>query len=844
MSKSLFLLLVLVCAICAVGQTATGPEITQGSLFAYGKGGKELGDCPLKSTKVTTDISGFLARVRVTQEFENSFVTPIEAVYTFPLSQNGAVDDMTMTVGQRVIHGKIMKREEARAVYDAAKNAGQTASLLDQERPNIFTQSVANIMPGDKVTIEISYVETLKYEDGSYEFVFPMTVAPRYTPSTVRDAAKIRPPYATTRNGSDISIDVNLNAGVPIESIRSTSHDITNVNFSPNAAKVTLKDETTIPNKDFIFRYDVSGGRIEDAVLAHRDERGGFFTLILQPPDKFTTEDRTPKEIVFVLDTSGSMSGFPIEKAKEAMKMSIDGLYPDDTFNLITFAGDTAILFDGPVPATEANVEMAKAFIDSRQGAGGTEMMKAIKAALDPSDAKDHLRIVCFMTDGEVGNDDEIIAEVQRHPQARVFSFGIGSSVNRYLLDKIAEQGRGEAEYVSLTDDGSAAAKRFYERVRTPLLTDLSIDWNGMPVSDVYPSKLTDLFSAKPVIVHGRYTKPFSGTIKLRGLIAGQPYERQIAVNLSENETANDSLASLWARTRIDELSNDKLLDGGGTKAAAIEKQITELALEYRLMTNYTSFVAVEDRIVNRNGKPVTVQVPAQVPEGTDPVMSGALAKSDDAMIATSSTQGNMTSATVNVTAGGGGGGGASNSTSPTVGNTISTRAIQSLPANGRNTAQLMTISPGVANGKSKPKRRSGSGNGVGYGSGSGAGNGNGDGDGPAAPPPPKALKTKAELHDDMVKTKLHTWLYALVTRLDTGNVTVGENESRFVRDGKATLRLDVSALSDSVRKKLVAAGFEIVLEKGKRITGRIAVDKLAALADIDEVKLVLPVVN
>ena len=547
MCKSVFLLGVLVClAAAAFGQG----QSTEGSLYAVGKDGAELGSCPLKTTAVKADISGFISRVRVRQEFENSFTQPIEAVYVFPLSQNGAVDDMTMTVGERVIRGKIMKREEARQTYETAKSQGKTASLLDQERPNIFTQSVANIMPGERVIVEISYVETLKYEDGAYEFVFPMMVAPRYIPSGVQDAARIAPPVAEARAGHDISIEVNLNAGVPVEEIRSSTHDIDQINLSPSTAKITLRDEKTIPNKDFVLRYDVTGKRIEDAVLTHRDEHGGFFTLILQPPDKIATEDRTPKEIVFVLDTSGSMSGFPIEKAKEAMRLSLDGLYPEDTFNLITFAGDTAILFDKPVPATQANLEAAQDFLAGREGGGGTEMMKAIKASLEPSDAADHLRIVCFMTDGEVGNDNEIIAEVQRHPNARVFSFGIGSSVNRSLLDKIAKEGKGEAEYVGLNDDGSKAAKKFYERVRSPLLTDLSIDWNGMPVADIYPGKLTDLFSAKPVILHGRYTKAAVGTIKLKGKIAGQPYERSISIDLPESDAANDSLSTLWARTR------------------------------------------------------------------------------------------------------------------------------------------------------------------------------------------------------------------------------------------------------------------------------------------------------
>jgi Ca-activated chloride channel family protein len=357
MQKLSLLLAVLVCSFSVFSQT-------QGTLQAFNKKGAEVGACPLKRTVVKANVSGFLARVIVTQEFENNFPQPIEAVYRFPLSQTAAVDDMTMLVGTRTIRGKIMKRDEARQIYEAAKTEGKTASLLDQERPNIFTQAVANILPNEKIIIEISYVETLKYEDGAYEFVFPMTIAPRYIPASVKpeDANKISPAVAKTRAGHDVSIEVNLNAGVPVEEIRSNSHEIQILNLNGNSANIKLKNEAVIPNKDFVLRYDVSGKRIEDALLTHREKRGGFFTLILQPPDKLAIEDVTPKEIVFVLDTSGSMSGFPIEKAKEAMKLSLENLYPNDTFNLITFAGDTSVLFDQPVPATQANLERAKRF--------------------------------------------------------------------------------------------------------------------------------------------------------------------------------------------------------------------------------------------------------------------------------------------------------------------------------------------------------------------------------------------------------------------------------------------------------------------------------------------------
>src|SRR5947209_9502008 len=559
----------------AQNKDAPGAQ-TPGALAVVDPSGKQHGSCPLRHTDVHADIAGFLARVTVTQEFENPFADKIEAVYTFPLSQAAAVDDMTLKVGDRTVKGKILRREEAQAVYEAAGNAGQVAGLLDQERPNIFTQSVANIMPGERVTITISYVETLKYDEGNYEFSFPTVVGPRYVPGAptgdppkgggtlpdtdrVPDASRISPPVMPegVRAGHDISIDVALDAGVPIDGLKSVSHEVDVERPSATGARVRLKDLTAIPNKDFVLRYDVAGQKIEDALLTHRDGRGGYFTLILQPPERVTVADVSPKELVFVLDTSGSMSGFPIEKAKETMRHALEGLNPQDTFNLITFSGDTHILFPEPVPATMENLAKARKFLESRQGDGGTEMMKAIRAALDPSDASDHVRVVCFMTDGYVGDDMEIIGEVQKHVNARVFAFGIGSSVNRFLLDKMAEHGRGEVEYVPLGDDGSAAARRFHERVRNPLLTDITVDWGGLPVADVYPRRIPDLFSAKPLILSGRFTGGGRGVVRIRGRMSGRVYEREIAVNLPEAQPEHDELATLWARRRVDDLMGE-----------------------------------------------------------------------------------------------------------------------------------------------------------------------------------------------------------------------------------------------------------------------------------------------
>lgn len=960
MRKVVLLLVVLVCSAAAFGQ-----RTTEGSLYAVGKSGKEIGACPLKSTAVKADISGFISRVRVKQEFQNTFTEPIEAVYVFPLSQNGAVDEMTMTVGSRVIRGKIMRREEARQIYEAAKTQGKAASLLDQERPNIFTQSVANIMPGEKIVIEISYVETLKYEEGSYEFVFPMTVGPRYIPGSVPDAAKISPPVAT-RTGSDISIEVNVNAGIPIEEVRSgSSHELTEVKMTPSVSKVTLRNEKTIPNKDFILRYDVTGKRIEDGVLVHRDPRGGFFTMILQPPDKIANEDRTPKEIVFVLDTSGSMGGFPIEKAKEAMKLSLEGLYPDDTFNLITFAGDTHVLFEKPVPATRANLDAAQAFLDSRRGGGGTEMMKAIKAALEPTESQEHLRIVCFMTDGFVGNESQIIAEVQKYSKARVFSFGIGNSVNRFLLDKLAAEGKGEVEYVGLKDDGSKAAKRFYERVRTPLLTDLSIEWNGLPVADVYPGKLTDLFSAKPVVLYGRYTEAGRGSIKLKGNIAGQPYERNISVDLPAAEPANSSLATLWARTRIDELSMQRLSSKSAEAATAMDKQIADLALEFGLMSSFTSFVAVEDRVINVGGTPTTQRVPVAAPEGGNPatasqhktwssgdvayLISGRAVQTESKSMASASGSGSGSggglgsgngnasgsgsspvftsamSAAVNVTADQ-----ASVDTSETrIQTTVTAKTIQSLPIQTRQVNGLL-MTPGFAlDGSSGTETFVIDGTEVTRVRPAPANSANAQPLGrvmaivePELPASDRGLQGVVEVEVQIEKTgkvvaaqavsgseplrraslraaglsrfypanvggipvrlrgtivykfgaaekaeislkrmkairptaadlrlhaaggKLHHWLFAIVDRLATPGERPAAHEASFVRDGKALVRISLSAFTPTLNERLNRIGFEInAMDSTTSYTGAIPLYRLLDLAEITEVKLVVPLI-
>lgn len=676
--KSFFVIAVILFVLSfASNIKAQSKEVTEGSLEVMDGAGKKIGLCPLKRTDVKAEISGFIARVTVTQEFTNPFDRKIEAVYAFPLSQGAAVDDMTMIIGDRIVRGRIMKSEEATATYNEAKAQGKVASLLQQQRPDIFTQSVANILPNAEIRIVISYVQYLKYDSGSYEFDFPMTIAERYIPmsqTSDEETSKISAPRAA-RPGHTISLEMKIDAGVPLIALESVNHKIVSNAVDATESFVRLENQNDIPNKDFVLRYRVAGEKIQDALLMHRDKRGGFFTMILQPPDRVMPQDVNPKEIVFVLDTSGSMEGFPIEKAKESMNLALNGLYPNDTFNLITFAGDTEILFDKPVPASRENLAKARKFLESRSGNGGTEMMKAIKAALDPSDSQHHVRIVCFMTDGQVGNENEIINEVKNHPKARVFSFGIGSSVNHYLLDKMAQEGRGEVEYVSLNDDGSAAARRFHERIRNPLLADVAVDWSGMPVADIYPQRIPDLFSAKPVVLSGRFTQSGKGVIRLKGMMAGVYYEREIQVEFPEEESSHDVLATLWARQRVEELMTQNYAGTQNEKTKdELKNEITQLGIEFRLLTQFTSFVAVDESSDTGADVAEKVEVPT--------------AEVDSLPI-----NGRSMSAFVSVT----GAAETVNTQNATVGTTVTNNVIANMPLASRDALNLVMTLPGAA---------------------------------------------------------------------------------------------------------------------------------------------------
>lgn len=675
--------LAVVCLLSAVfglSVFAQSEKQTAGSLRLIGADGRPVGMVPLKGTAVRAEVAGLFTRVTVTQTFQNPFDRTIEATYNFPLPNDAAVDDMRVVIGSRVVRGLVMEKKKAQAAYDKAKGEGKVTALLEQQRPNLFTQLVANITPGAEIEVMISYVETLNYADDTYEFTFPMTIGERYIPSTMdaKDAEKLAT-NAQEDPGHRVSIEMMIEAGVPIQGVVSNTHEIEIDQHTASKFIVRLKNDGEIPNRDFRLSYKTAGTKIEDAVVAHKSGDSGFFTLILQPPDRVMPSDTMPKEIVFVVDTSGSMGGFPIEKVKEAMNLTLDHLNPSDTFNLITFAGETRILFKEPVAATPQNMKAARKMLQDSDADGGTEMMKAIRAALAPSGSQSHVRIVCFMTDGQVGNDSEILAEIKKYSNARVFAFGIGSSVNHHLLDEMSREGRGEAQYVGINDNGSAAARRFFERIRNPLMTDINVGFGGVPVTQTFPNRMPDLFDAKPVVVVGRYEQGGRATITLSGRMQGQAFTREIEIDLPETQAENDSLRSIWARRRAAELSSLMLK---GEKTDELAAEILDLGLKFRLMTDYTSFVAVDEQPVTDGSPAEKIAVPNASPDNS---------QYSDPNVNYAGTGG--VSAMVTVT----GGASSLNSSDAQVSTTVQTRTIENLPINGRSIQSLVVLTPGTA---------------------------------------------------------------------------------------------------------------------------------------------------
>ena len=598
-----------------------------GAMLAKPEQGKEV-PMPLKHTDVKATISAYIATVSVTQQFQNPYDGKIEAVYVFPLPHNAAVNGFVMTIGERRIRGIIRERQEAEQIYQEAKRQGYVASLFTQERPNVFTQSVANIEPGKQIDVSITYFHTLAYADGWYEFVFPMVVGPRFNPPGLTEGVgavargqrgisgqttEVQYLRPSERSGHDIALGVEVEAGVAVEEVVCRSHVITRQTLSPERFSVALSPNDAIPNKDFVLRYRVAGERIKSDLLTCRDERGGFFTLMLYPPKAVKSALRQPLEMVFVLDCSGSMSGRPLEQAKQAIDRALRHLQPEDTFQIIRFSNTASQLGEKPLAATPANIREGLHYLATLNSEGGTMMIHGIRAALDFARDPDRLRFVCFLTDGYIGNEAEILGEIRKRlGGARIFSFGVGSAVNRYRLDQMAKLGRGAVAYLGPNDSPAQIMDEFVERISNPILTDVKIDWGDLQPSEIFPRNPPDLFVGRPVVLTGRFQGKADTAIRVSGKCRGEETSFALARALETGEGTRKSMPSVWARLKIADLADQAAEDPRDELAGEIKR----VALDYGLVSAWTAFVAVDASQRTQGQEGTTVPVAVPVPDG------------------------------------------------------------------------------------------------------------------------------------------------------------------------------------------------------------------------------------
>ena len=581
---------------------------------------------PLKSTKVDVRISGVIADVTVTQQYKNEGQRPIEARYVFPGSTRAAVYGMNVRLADRLITAQIRERQQARIDYEQARTEGKTAALLEQQLPNVFQMNVANILPGDDVRVELRYTELLVPQAGNYEFVFPTVVGPRYnSPQSSQAQAKwVGQPYLPAGEATPSAFDIHVDIASPIgiKEVRSQSHAVEVTDSGSQRAAVSLAREAgPANNRDFILDYRLAGDRIESGVMLYRGGEENFFLAMIEPPKQVAPAAISPREYIFVVDISGSMHGFPLETSKTLLRELIGGLRPSDTFNVLLFSGSNRFLAPSSVPATRANIEQAIRTINEQGGSDSTEIVPALRRVYAEPKAADVARTVIVVTDGYVTVEREVFQLVRQHlSQANVFAFGIGSSVNRHLMEGIARAGMGEPFIITRPEEAAQQAARFRRMIESPVLTSVKARFPGLDVYDVEPPQLPDVLGERPVIVFGKWRGEPHGEVVIEGQSASGPYRQALPVTgHAVNESA--ALRYLWARHRIQSLSDQEAQEGGDAQRPAI----TQLGLRYGLLTQYTSFLAVDQQVRNpQPGDTPGVDQPSPMPQGVSNLAIGA----------------------------------------------------------------------------------------------------------------------------------------------------------------------------------------------------------------------------
>lgn len=629
----LILAMALVMPPSALAQSEKTDDKTLSPYFFVKSDDPQLDQLPLKSTSIDVNIAGVIADVTVSQVYKNKGKRPLEAVYIFPASARAAVYGMKMRIGERTITAKIRMQEQARKEYEQAKQAGKSASLLEQHRPNVFQMNVANILPEDVITVELKYTEMLVPTDAEYEFVYPTVVGPRFSDRKAAGASAtekwVANPYLTEGKKPTNTLDIRttLNAGLPIRDISCNTHKV-NVNYKgADTAKITLDpSESQGGNRDFILKYRLAGSRIQSGMLLYEGKEENFFQIMLQPPKRVKISRIPPREYIFVVDVSGSMNGFPLDISKKFLKDLISTLRPTDQFNVILFASGSNVMNATSLPATSDNIRKAVDVIDRQRGGGGTHLLTALKKALAMSKTEGLARTIVTVTDGFVAVEPQVFDMIRNSlGDANMFAFGIGSSVNRHLIEGMARVGMGEPFIITRPEQAPAVAEKFRQLIQTPVLTNIKLDYGKFEAYDVEPLGIPDVLAERPVIVFGKYRGKPKGTVRLTGITGGRKrYEKSVAVSKVKPLEKNSALRYLWARHRIALLADYNRLSSTDERV----KEVTNLGLTYNLMTAYTSFVAVDTQKRLKEGQAVTVKQPLPLPQGVSGYAVGGSAQS------------------------------------------------------------------------------------------------------------------------------------------------------------------------------------------------------------------------
>ena len=604
----------------AQAQTQMDDSKTLSPYFFVKSDDPEVDQLPLKSTSVKVNISGVIADVVVTQVYQNEGKKALEAIYVFPASTRAAVYGMKMTIGERTITARIREREAARREYQQAIQAGKSASLLEQQRPNVFQMNVANILPSDIIKVELKYTELLVPTDAVYEFVYPTVVGPRYTnrqtPEGHSSELWTQNPYLHQGELPTYTFDIaaDLSAGLPIQDIICPSHKI-NINYD-GTTQASMKldpSEKHGGNRDFMLRYRLAGGKIETGLLLYEGDKENYFLLMLQPPKRVTDSQIPQREYVFIVDVSGSMHGFPLEISKKLLKDLIGNLRPTDRFNVLLFAGGSSVMSKESISATPENIAHAVNVIERQRGGGGTELLPALKKALSLPRTEGYSRSVVIATDGYVAIEEEAF-DLIRHNlgDANMFAFGIGTSVNRHIIEGMARVGMGEPFIITKPAEAPQKAAMFRKLIESPVLTGINIDFGQFDVYDVEPPSVPDVLADRPVIVFGKWRGKPQSRISLRGIAGDGRFVKKVDVAKTEPLSTNSALRYLWARHRISVLSDYNNLRAQDERV----REVINLGLTYNLLTRYTSFVAIDTQIRINDGQVVTVKQPLPLPQG------------------------------------------------------------------------------------------------------------------------------------------------------------------------------------------------------------------------------------